>query len=210
MSLFKYYKLLCRRFSDRGGPEIVNFAERTLSWITSSTRNHINKNHDKYSFNNQDIKILSIESNHDIKALIPCSEQVTSQWFINKMIQNKYYVHSFTPIYTPNFDAIKNTFKLSTDSIESIDNDHNDDDDDNDNNKNVVLYDKQNVLDEIKMAVQVNGKTRDIINIKKNLEEKKIKEIVFNSPRAVKHLKDKKVIKTIFVKNKIINYIVSN
>ncbi len=70
--------------------------------------------------------------------------------------------------------------------------------------------DKQNVLDEIKMAVQVNGKTRDIINIKKNLEEKKIKEIVFNSPKAVKHLKDKKVIKTIFVKNKIINYIVSN
>ena len=48
------------------------------------------------------------------------------------------------------------------------------------------------------------------INIKKNLEEKKIKEIVFNSPKAVKHLKDKKVIKTIFVKNKIINYIVSN
>ena len=36
--------------------------------------------------------------------------------------------------------------------------------------------DKQNVLDEIKMAVQVNGKTRDIINIKKNLEEKKIKK----------------------------------
>ena len=70
--------------------------------------------------------------------------------------------------------------------------------------------DKQNVLDEIKMAVQVNGKTRDIINIKKNLEEKKIKEIVFNSPRAVKHLKDNKVIKKIFIKNKIINYIVSN
>ncbi len=68
--------------------------------------------------------------------------------------------------------------------------------------------DKKNLKEEIKMAVQINGKTRDILTIKKDLVENEINSIIQNSSKAKKFLENKKVVKTIFVKNKIINYII--
>ncbi len=68
--------------------------------------------------------------------------------------------------------------------------------------------DKNKLRDEIKLAIQVNGKTRDIIVIKKDLDEKKINEIVYTQSKAKKYIDKNKIIKTIFVKNRIINYIV--
>ena len=68
--------------------------------------------------------------------------------------------------------------------------------------------DKNNILDEINLAVQINGKTRDIIKVKSNLVEKEINKIILKNSKAKKYLGSKKVIKTIFVKNKIINYII--
>ena len=69
--------------------------------------------------------------------------------------------------------------------------------------------DRKNILDEISLAVQVNGKTKDVINIKKDMDEKSINKIIYQSSKAKKHLDQKKVVRTIFVKNKIINYIVA-
>ena len=66
---------------------------------------------------------------------------------------------------------------------------------------------KNDVLEEIKFAIQVDGKTRDIIKVKKDLNKDKINKIVLKSSKAKKYIEDKKVLKTIFVKNKIINYI---
>ena len=67
---------------------------------------------------------------------------------------------------------------------------------------------RKNSQEEISFAVQINGKTRDIIKIKKNLDEKEINEIVLNSSKAKKFIEDNKILKTIYVKNKIINYII--
>ena len=67
--------------------------------------------------------------------------------------------------------------------------------------------DKNNILDVINLAVQINGKTRDIIKVKSNLVEKEINKIILRNSKAKKYLESKKVVKTIFVKNKIINYI---
>ena len=63
---------------------------------------------------------------------------------------------------------------------------------------------------EIKMVVQINGKTRDVLNVKRNLEESEIADLVNKSLKANKYIINKKILKTIFVKNKIINYIVKN
>ena len=63
---------------------------------------------------------------------------------------------------------------------------------------------------QVKLAVQVNGKTRDIIEVKTNSTEKEINELIHNSSKARKYLEKSKVIKTIFVKNKILNYIIKN
>ena len=62
--------------------------------------------------------------------------------------------------------------------------------------------------DQIKLAIQVNGKTRDIINIKKNTEQDDVNKTVLVKSKAKKFIDGKKIIKTIFVKNKIINYII--
>ena len=68
----------------------------------------------------------------------------------------------------------------------------------------------ENELEEIKMAVQINGKTRDVIKIKKDLMEKDVNNFIIKNSKAKKYLDRKKTIKIIFVKNKIINYITSN
>ena len=69
---------------------------------------------------------------------------------------------------------------------------------------------EKNIFEEIKLAIQINGKTRDIITTKKNLNEKEINEIILNVSKAKKYIINKKITKTHFVKNKIINYIISN
>ena len=75
---------------------------------------------------------------------------------------------------------------------------------------NWPIIDKKNLLDEVKLAIQINGKTRDILLIKKDLMETEINKIILKKSRAKKYIEQKKIVKTIFVKNKIINYIVSN
>ncbi len=136
MSLIKYcFTAIRRNFSN--GREIVNFGERTLTWIMDSADSHIKNHGDKYPFNKEDIKLLSTDS-QDTKTLIPCSEQITSQWFINRMMNNKHHIHAFAKI-SGNFEFIKTKFKLSTDSsIESVNHSHDE--------INEILHDKENKI----------------------------------------------------------------
>ena len=67
---------------------------------------------------------------------------------------------------------------------------------------------QDNVAKEINLAVQVNGKTRDIIKINIDLSENEIKQIIQKESKAKKYIKNEKVKKIIFVKNRIINYII--
>ena len=66
---------------------------------------------------------------------------------------------------------------------------------------------KKDILDEIKFAIQVNGKTRDIITVTKNLGKEEINRLVMKSSKANKFIENKEIVKSIFVKDKIINYI---
>ena len=67
---------------------------------------------------------------------------------------------------------------------------------------------KQNLLNQIKFAIQINGKTRDVINLEKDTGETDVKNVILKNSKVNKHLMNKKIIKTIFIKNKIINYII--
>ena len=64
----------------------------------------------------------------------------------------------------------------------------------------------KNLSEDVNLAIQINGKTRDVIIIKKDLPEKEVNAMVVNRTKVKKYLTSK-IIKTIFVKNKIINYI---
>jgi leucyl-tRNA synthetase len=61
--------------------------------------------------------------------------------------------------------------------------------------------------EKIKIAIQINGKTREIMEVKKDSDEKN----VINECKKIKKINDQlsktKIQKTIFVKNKIINYL---
>ena len=65
-----------------------------------------------------------------------------------------------------------------------------------------------NLLTEINFAVQINGKTRDVIKVKKDETETELNKLIKNKSKAAKYLKNNNIKKTIFIKNKIINYIV--
>ena len=57
--------------------------------------------------------------------------------------------------------------------------------------------------------MQINGKTRDIIKINKDLTEEDVNQLIIKNSKAKKYIANSKVNKIIFVKNKIINYIIS-
>ncbi len=63
--------------------------------------------------------------------------------------------------------------------------------------------------DEVNIVIQVNGKKRSIISVEKNLEEKKLLQKIKNSKLIEKYTENKKISKTIYVKNKIINIIIN-
>ena len=71
------------------------------------------------------------------------------------------------------------------------------------------IIDKKNLLNQVKIAIQVNGKTRDIVAIKKDLMENEINEIVLKNSKVKKYIDRKKIIRTIFIKNRILNYIIN-
>jgi leucyl-tRNA synthetase len=53
----------------------------------------------------------------------------------------------------------------------------------------------KNILEEIKIGVQINGKTRDILNLKKDLVEKEINKIIIKKSKAKKYIENSKDIK---------------
>lgn len=68
---------------------------------------------------------------------------------------------------------------------------------------NVNLMQNQNIT----MAIQVQGKLRSTIKIGNDLEQEKIIEIAKNDSKISKFLGGKMIKKTIFVKNKLINFV---
>jgi leucyl-tRNA synthetase len=69
-------------------------------------------------------------------------------------------------------------------------------------NKSIKIQEK------VKIAIQINGKTKQIIEMDKDLNEKEIVN-KFKNERVYQQLNNKEIIKTIFVKNRIINYLVN-
>jgi len=61
---------------------------------------------------------------------------------------------------------------------------------------------------EIELVIQIDGKVRDTINAKTNILEKDARELALKSKKIQNGLKDKKIKKTIFIKDKLINFVV--
>ena len=66
------------------------------------------------------------------------------------------------------------------------------------------LIDKE----KIKIAVQLNGRTKTILEVEKNINQNDVVEICKKNVKMSRNLANSKIKKTIFVKNKIINFII--
>ena len=58
------------------------------------------------------------------------------------------------------------------------------------------------------IAVQINGKTRHVLNLKKDLNTEEIQAFCSQDEKVMKYLNGKKINKVIHVKNKIINFLI--
>jgi len=76
------------------------------------------------------------------------------------------------------------------------------------NQDNWPKVNKEYILDnEVNVVIQINGKKRSIINIEKNLDEKTLITAVKEDKNIKKILENNIIIRTIYVKNKLINLI---
>ena len=65
------------------------------------------------------------------------------------------------------------------------------------------------ISDDIKLVIQINGKKRSILNTKKGINELDVIRLAEEDKIIEKYLKDKTIKKTIFVKDRLINFLVN-
>ena len=70
-------------------------------------------------------------------------------------------------------------------------------------------FDEKFIEDEkINIVIQINGKKRGLISLKKDTEENEIIDLIKKDNKLFKYLENKEIKKQIFVKNKIMNLII--
>jgi leucyl-tRNA synthetase len=62
--------------------------------------------------------------------------------------------------------------------------------------------------EEVDIAVQINGKTRDVIQVEAGSAEDHVVERVRSSPRVQRHLDGQAIARTIFVPDRLVNFVV--
>ena len=67
--------------------------------------------------------------------------------------------------------------------------------------KELIQSNKSNIV------VQINGKKRSVISIESNLDEDSVLKIIKNDSSLDKYFVEKKIFKTIYIKDRIINLI---
>ena len=70
-------------------------------------------------------------------------------------------------------------------------------------------YDDEKIVDDVlEIAVQVNGKLRDSIKVKKDEDKKVVEETALASVNVKRHIEGKEIVKVIVVANRIVNIVV--
>ena len=70
-------------------------------------------------------------------------------------------------------------------------------------------YDETKIInDKVNLAVQINGKLRDLVEINMDEEQEKVKELVHKSEKVKAYLEGHEIVKEIYVKNKIYNIVI--
>jgi leucyl-tRNA synthetase len=68
--------------------------------------------------------------------------------------------------------------------------------------------DELTIDDDITMVIQVNGKVRDKLTIARSISEDALTLLALERPNVQHHVSDKQIVKTIFIKHRLINFVV--
>ena len=159
-----------------------NFSE-SLEEFTSKTINRVNLSLEKFSYN------VIIANLHEIYN------------FFNKMIVSK-------KNYQNLLDNYKKILKIMLPIIPHITSECLSEVSDDKNLKWPEINKKYLDTGEHNMVIQINGKKRGLISTENNINEKNLIKQIENTNKIQKYLINKKIIKSIFIKNKLINLIV--
>ena len=70
-------------------------------------------------------------------------------------------------------------------------------------------YDKKLIAEElVSIVVQVGGRARSVISLPADSGEEEVKKLALTDEKTKKHLASREIRKTIFVKNRLINFVV--
>ncbi len=70
-------------------------------------------------------------------------------------------------------------------------------------------YDEKMIIEEnVNFVVQINGKKRGLVETSKDISEDKLMELIMKDNNLIKYFKDKEIKRKIFVKSKLINFII--
>ena len=64
---------------------------------------------------------------------------------------------------------------------------------------------KKNIL---KIAIQINGKTKDVVEIKEDVSKEEVMKLVMKNDKVIKNLSGKNILREIYVPGKIINLVI--
>ena len=159
-----------------------NFSE-SLEEFTSKTINRVNLSLEKFSYN------VIIANLHEIYN------------FFNKMIVAK-------KNYQNLLDNYKKILKIMLPIIPHITSECLSEVSDDKNLKWPEINKKYLDTREHTIVIQINGKKRGLISTENNINEKNLIKQIENTNKIQKYLINKKIIKSIFIKNKLINLIV--
>ena len=167
--------------------------------LNRSNKKNIKDKEFEAKFNNYVLKITTLIENFQLNVVIANIYSVYSFFVENteKEISNECLKKNFSNLmrilipFTPHLahECLEQLGETKIDEWPKI-------------NINLKLEEK------IKIAIQVNGKTREIIDVKKDLNEEDTINESKKNEKIRNNLTNKKIVKIIFVKNKIINYLI--
>ncbi len=64
--------------------------------------------------------------------------------------------------------------------------------------------------EEITLIIQINGKLRDQMKVSAGVKEEEAKKLALESPKVIRYIEGKNIRKTIFVRDRLINFVVGN
>jgi len=196
------------QWSDEGMNSSYKFLQKL--WILNQKiLEEINSNHPKNSKNDLDIItsqfVGNVEKNIEnfsYNKIIANFHEIYSA--INKILNNKFDKENWIKNYTNILIAMSPVIPhFSNECLEHLG---------KKSQKSSMLWPKidKNILikENINFVIQINGKTRLVINLKAGMNEKELLKQILEKEKIKNLLIDKDIKKTIFIKDKLINIIV--